>query len=280
VAAIAPAISQNEGERVSRHPPASLSAWEAYHRGLWHRGKYTPEEFAMAEACFGHAVELDPRFAAAYAEWAMLLLSEAQAFRPELPVRAEMRARALDLVQRAIALDPAEATAHAAFARALLLAGRHGESLAQADIAVGLAPNSSTACGIQGTVRIYAGLHREGIEALEGALRLNPVDPLNPARRAHIARAHYWMAEYRQAIAVAQNVIRSHPKRVPPHLTLVASLGQTGQVEKAHEVVAQARRTLGDSFLQPEWRSPAPEWLPDHRAHLDEGVRKAGFFCP
>jgi tetratricopeptide (TPR) repeat protein len=192
-------------------------------------------------------------------------------------VRAVLEAHALDLIQRAIALDPAEPMAHTAFALILMVTGRHQESLEEADLAVSLAPNSATAHGQQGAVRLYAGRPHEGLEAVEMAMRLSPLDPLKLRWLSTAARAHYCIGNYQQAITVAQGVCRSYPRRAPPHLTLVAALGQTGQIERAQSVVQQARRTIGEHFLQPGSASHWPEQLPEHRAHLDEGLRKAGF---
>jgi hypothetical protein len=43
-AAIEPALAEAEQQRVSRKPPESLNAWEAYQRGLWHFYKYAADE--------------------------------------------------------------------------------------------------------------------------------------------------------------------------------------------------------------------------------------------
>ena len=47
--AIEPAMAQAERLRVSRKPPDSLVAWEAYHRGLWHFLKQEPSENDQAK---------------------------------------------------------------------------------------------------------------------------------------------------------------------------------------------------------------------------------------
>jgi adenylate cyclase len=50
--AIEPAMAQAERLRVSRKPPDSLVAWEAYHRGLWHFLKQEPSENDQAKIFF------------------------------------------------------------------------------------------------------------------------------------------------------------------------------------------------------------------------------------
>jgi hypothetical protein len=42
--AIAPAIAATEQQRAMRKPPASLDAWGAYQRGMWHLSKASAED--------------------------------------------------------------------------------------------------------------------------------------------------------------------------------------------------------------------------------------------
>jgi TolB-like protein len=50
--AIAPAIADAELHRAMRKPPGSLDAWGAYQRGLWHLGKVTADDNAVAQKFF------------------------------------------------------------------------------------------------------------------------------------------------------------------------------------------------------------------------------------
>jgi hypothetical protein len=49
-----------------RKPPGSLDAWGAYQRGLWHLGKVTADDNAVAQKFFQQAIDLDPNFAGGY----------------------------------------------------------------------------------------------------------------------------------------------------------------------------------------------------------------------
>ena len=61
--AIAPALAYAEQHRALRKPPGSLDAWAAYQRGLWHVGKFSPADNALAQKFFQQAIDLDPNFA-------------------------------------------------------------------------------------------------------------------------------------------------------------------------------------------------------------------------
>src|SRR4051812_10466403 len=74
--AIAPAISHVEQQRISRKPPESLGAWEAYQRGLWHESKHSTAENVRARTFFQQAIRLDPAFTPAYTELAHTYLRD------------------------------------------------------------------------------------------------------------------------------------------------------------------------------------------------------------
>ena len=67
VASVAHEIEMVERNRAILKPPASLDAWEAHHRGLWHMYRFSKTDNERARQFFSQAVELDPTFARAYA---------------------------------------------------------------------------------------------------------------------------------------------------------------------------------------------------------------------
>jgi adenylate cyclase len=145
--AIQPALERSGRERAVRKPPESLDAWENYHRGMWHFAKVEATENEKARSFFRRSIELDPQFAPAAAALALIYLNEITLFfRPGL--RELNLPLALNHAAHAVTIDMADAVSHAALARALWISGRHAESLAKADIAVGLDPNSAAAYGL------------------------------------------------------------------------------------------------------------------------------------
>jgi adenylate cyclase len=102
--AIAPAIAGAEQQRAMRKPPASLDAWAAYQRGLWHYSKATPDDNALAQKFFQQAIDLDPNFPGFYVGHA-LAQNQAQEFGtrglPETLSSVEaLTRRAVSLTQR------------------------------------------------------------------------------------------------------------------------------------------------------------------------------------
>jgi adenylate cyclase len=275
-AAIQPALERSERERAARKSPESLDAWESYHRGMWHFANVEASENEKARRFFQRAIELDPRFAPAEAALALTYLSDITLFRRD--PRAVSISRALDHAGRAIKIDASDATAHAALARALWMSGRHAESLEEADLAVSLDPNSAVAYGARGGARLWGGQPRDAIELLQTAMRLSPFDPLIPLWQHFMARAYYWAGDYGASIAVARQLRHSVPNFRQVYNTLIAALGQTGQVDEAHAVMAEAMERFGEGFRR--YMSlplnEIRELRPEDREHLIDGFRKAG----
>jgi adenylate cyclase len=274
--AIQPALERSERERAARKPPDSLDAWESYHRGMWHFANVEASENENARSFFRRAIEIDPRFAPAEAALALTYLNEITLFRPDL--RVVNLPRALDHAGRAIKIDVTDATAHAALARALWMSGRHAESLAEADLAVSSDPNSAVAHGARGGAHLWAGRPRDAIAPLQTAMRLSPFDPLIPFWLHFTARAYYCAGDYVASIAAARQLRNSVPNFRQIYNTLIAALGQTGQIDEARLVMVEALERFGEGFRRymslplNELR----ELRPEDREHMIDGFRKAG----
>jgi adenylate cyclase len=142
--AIAPAIADAEQQRAMRKPPGSLDAWAAYQRGLWHSGKASAEDNALAEKFFQQAVDLDPSFAGGYKGLAGAKGRAADFQGRGLP---EALSSAEALARRAVALDGADAEARSHLANALYRRGDYEGGLAEAERALTISPNLATRMG-------------------------------------------------------------------------------------------------------------------------------------
>jgi len=105
--AVAPAIADAELRRAIRKPPGTLDAWAAYQRGLWHLSVFSPDDTALAEKFFTHAIQLDPTFAGGYRGLAVAQYRAAVVFQKQGLSEALSSIGAL--ARRAIALDGSDA---------------------------------------------------------------------------------------------------------------------------------------------------------------------------
>ena len=263
--AIAPAIADAEQQRAMRKPPASLDAWGAYQRGMWHLGKATPDDNALAENFFQRAVDLDPMFVGGYIGLAAVL-SRAKGTQEKEEA----------LARRAVALDSGDAEGHSRLALALVARGDHQGARAEAEQALAICPNLATAHGALGVVLAYSGRPREGLAALETCIRLDPRAPSLVNRLNQVALAHYFCRDYEASVEAAERAIRSFPDFPSSYRWLAAALGELGRTGEAKQALEKAMSVSPAAFDFQVHERP-PWFRPEEHAHMLDGLRKAGW---
>jgi adenylate cyclase len=268
--AITPAIADAEQQRAMRKPRASLDAWAAYQRGLWHLSKVTAEDNALAQKFFQQAVDLDLSFAGGYKG-----LSVVQSKEPDYEGRGlpETLRSAEALARRAVELDGADAEARSLLATTLRRRGDYEGGLAEAARALTLSPNLASAHYARGANLISSGRPKEGIAAIERSIRLDPRRAA--ARLNQIALALYYSGEYQAAIEAANRAIRSYPNYPNAYRWLAAALGQLGQIEEAPRALQKAI-AIAPAAFDMYVRERVPWMRPEDHAHMLDGLRKAG----
>jgi adenylate cyclase len=273
--AIAPAIAEAELQRALRRVPGSLDAWAAYQRGLWHLGKFTHEDNALAEKFFRDAIDLDPTFAGGYRG---LGYAEFQAAMSGFQKRslAEAQSSAEALARRAVGLDGADAEARTFLGEMLLYRGDHEGALAEAERALAMSPNLAAAHGWRGSTLTFSGRLDQGLASLRTSIRLDPRDPMLALRLNHLALGLYLSHEYEAAIEAAKRGIRSNPDFPSTYRWVAAALGQLGRPEAAKAALEKAIAVAPASF-DASVRRRVPWHRPEDHAHMLEGLRKAGW---
>jgi adenylate cyclase len=79
--------------------------------------------------------------------------------------------------RRAVELDGSDAEARSWLGAALVTLGDHRGALVETERAVTMSPNLASAHGALGCALIYSGRPKEGLEAYQWYLRLDPRDP-------------------------------------------------------------------------------------------------------
>ncbi len=197
-----------EQQVASRHASANPEAYNAYLLGSQLSNRASEEGYRGALAAFRRAIELDPRFAAAYAGvgYAEVYMAD-YATTPAQTAAAETRAlaaadRAIELapdladgyavrgwmrsnftwdwsgaradLERARALDPANSTIHRRYGQLLGSLGQLPEAIAEIRKAVSLDPLAAAAWSNLGYYLMVSGNQPEARTALERALAINP----------------------------------------------------------------------------------------------------------
>jgi tetratricopeptide (TPR) repeat protein len=209
---------------------ANPAAEELYLRGLYFWNKRTPDDLQRAADLFVQAIVQDPKFAPAYAGLAdsynllreYAAMPEESAY-PRAKVAAE-RAIALDdqlapahrslgfvdfywtwdlagaqrEFDRALALDPLDATTHHWYANVLMQLGRFPEARANIDKAQQLEPTSKAILADKGLLIWIAGNPDEGVRLLK---ELETSDPEFLSPHSYLWRYYVIQGDDRDAIA-------------------------------------------------------------------------------
>lgn len=221
-------------------PPVDPRVLEHYLRGRFEWNTRTPAGLQASVRSFQAALEIVPGYAPAWSgladAWNILgafrVLPPGEAFR-----------QAADAAERALALEPRLAAAHASRAFALL---HHGWDLPAAERsfqrALELNPGYVTARHWSADALV---LRVRFDEALEQARRARELDPHSPVVGSTEASVQYYARRYEAAVALLREIVQSHPDFAFARLDLGRSLEELGRLDEARAAFEEAVRRAG-----------------------------------
>jgi adenylate cyclase len=271
-AAIEPALSRAETQRVIAKRPEHMGAWDYCQRGFWHVNKGTRTDGITAYGLFQQALTLDPNLADAHLGLARALIVQWDYGSVEdfAPFVRQARESAL----QAAALDSENPQAQYVLAQTGHWAGDVRAAIAHASRAIELNANFALGHFYLGIGLSLDGRHEAALEAIETGWRLSPRDPRASTWLANKARALYHLRRYEDAIETALAA-----RRIKPHaygsFVLLASYAQLGRDEEATSALAEIRTLPGGSAKTVRWYLDRYS-DPVAREHMAEGLRKAG----
>ncbi|MGV6847013.1 MAG: adenylate/guanylate cyclase domain-containing protein [Marinibacterium sp.] len=274
IGAVEPEISAAERARFANKPTGNLDAWESFQRGVWHMWTYRAEDNERALVYLERAAELDPGFSTAlgyraYVHYQRVIMHWAKDFDDAL--RSGMQA-----ARQAIAADERDPTGHFGLGRICMMMGRHDDSIAALETAIGLNPSFAQAYHGLSMVLCLAGEHERSREAGEMCERLSPRDPILWATLVVQALNCLLERDFEAALGWATRV-RRQPNATGywPHAMMAAPLAQLGRIDEARSEVAALLQavphmTVGELGSVYKTRSPGA------LAPYLDGLRLAG----
>jgi DNA-binding SARP family transcriptional activator len=175
VASIASEIELIERNRAVLKAPASLDAWGAHHRGLWHMYRFTKADNARAQQFFELAVKLDPTFARAHAGLSFTYFQSA--FQGWTRREAAMDL-AFETAGHSLMADDRDPAAHWAMGRALWLRKEQDGSVRELERAIELSPNFALGHYALAFVNSQSGDATQAVNSADYSRQLSPFDPL------------------------------------------------------------------------------------------------------
>jgi adenylate cyclase len=262
-------------KRILHKSSDNLEAWEAYERGLWHFGQCGIEENEKARNYLQQAIKLEPHLSKAY-QWMVYVYVQDGIHYRTSPIE-KARACAEELATKALALDPADAGAHAALGFVAQMENNLPVALAKAEEALAINPNDGDALRLKGACQLGLGLGDEGAETLRSSVRLRPSDPLNWRAPHHLCWYSFVIKDYAGAIEAGKAALRANSNQCLTQAWLASSFGQLGRIEEARNVIARLSRQIRPLSLDSHVQRQLP-WISDEaHARMLDGLRKTGW---
>jgi serine/threonine-protein kinase len=191
---------------------SSVEAHNAYLQGHFYFQRRNLEDYRRAVGFFDQAIKADPDFALAYAEcsecwtWIGDLTSENQ---------REVRAAAIKDAEKAVAIDPNLAEAHAALGWVRFFTEwKFDEGLTALRRAQQLSPGNATANDLLARVIVYFGQFQEAEQLARQAVEM---DPLAFQARMSLARVFFCAGKLDEADAAGRKAAELQPTGSSSH---------------------------------------------------------------
>ncbi|PYL95375.1 MAG: adenylate/guanylate cyclase domain-containing protein [Verrucomicrobia bacterium] len=240
-----------EKKSIERPQTDNIEAYTYYLRGREFLHRHTKSYYQVARRMFTKAIELDPRYARAYAGIAAcdsFLFYHYFQYETEEAIENIMAATG-----KALELDDGLAEAHACRGVALTFAKRFEEAETELERAIALDPNSFEAhyfyaryCFVRGELGRAAAL-------FERAGEVKPDDYQSWCLLIHVyrslGRTDKIEAAARKGIALAEKELALHPENPRPAALGAAGLLAIGETERAREWLARALAIDPDDLL-------------------------------
>ncbi|WP_455918726.1 TPR end-of-group domain-containing protein [Ensifer canadensis] len=228
-----------EKKAIESDPTTSVEAYTYYLRGRQFSHAWTRYYLLLARRMFLKAVELDPNFARAYAGIADCESALRDWHEHEFPLES-----ILSTSERALALDPNLAEAHASRGLVLHQDGQSEEAVAEFERALTLDPQLYEANFHYGRFLFMRGEFETAIQFFKRAAEISPDDYLSPI---HLMSAYKSLGQETErghwakiGISRAERALELHPENSGPAHRGALALAHMGEAERAREWAACA----------------------------------------
>jgi len=237
-------LTSDEKVRLGTTRQINQQAYEAYLKGLFHWNKATPEGAKKSSEYFEQVIQIDPKYAPAYARLALshTLLAALRPEEPPMEIYPKAQAAAL----KALELDPTSADAHAALA-VVRYKGQWNWAEAEKEFktALELDSNSSTAHVAYGNFLETMARFDEAIAELK---RAEELDPLSVVNMVVLGATYLSVRQYALATKEAHKALDIDPNFVRAHVSLGTIHLAQGNYDEAMSEFTKANELLGRKY--------------------------------
>jgi len=248
-------LTAGEQERIDRaHGAINFDAWLEASQGEMLLRRLTPEDNAKARLHYEKARGLDPNYPGASDGLAWTYFLDARFGWSGSP--AQSIARAAELAQASLALDPERPRTYSLLGAISLLAGDHDQAVGLGEKAVELGANDADAAALLAYTLTYSGEPYRATALAQRAIRLRPYPP--DWYGWLLGRAHRLTGRYEEAVGLLEKASAAMPTSYTPLLELAAAYSEMGAKAKA-KAAADAVKSIYPGFSVGAW-AQAPSY--------------------
>ena len=264
-------LTEGEQGRLYAKGTANLDAYLKASEASWYSRQGTREGLLKAKKLAEEAIDLDPKYPAAYSTLGMFYGVSIWYGMSESPT--ESLKRAIELSQKAIALDESFAPAHVGLGYWLTMARQYDKAITEGKRAMALEPGSADVLQNYAMILTYAGRFEEAIPLFREAFRLNPMPPNNYYR--HFGFILREAGHYDEAIAIFKKAIDRGPDDQLAHIGMAVTLTYAGRMDEARAAAKECLR-INPKFSAEKFGKVIPMKDPAVTTRIVEALKKAG----
>ncbi len=228
-------------DRTGLQRPRGTDNLEAYDydlRGWEYFFMVTREGYPKAREMWEKAIQLDPKYAEAYAGIGLTYLLEGRTFQS----RGSSQAfdQAYQWAQKAIALNDSEPWAYMILGVLDLMKRRYDQAISEAQRAVAIAPNLADGYFWLANILIYSGRPVEAVMAAEKGVRLNPRHP--DLWSSQVGLAYLSMRRFNETRSIFEELIVNAPNNPGYHMVEAIADVELGRNDEARAEAAEVLR--------------------------------------
>lgn len=242
-------LSGNESYASEYRQASNFDAYDAFLVGQAYIKTRNRQGYEQAMKAFERALQFDPNYARAYGAMAVTLTRGYRYQWSDLSL-VEARERALELVKKAVELDPTSPQIFWALAYVRLHRREFDEAEAAAKKSASLSPNYADTLALIANIANWRGKPEETIDYINKAKLLNPHYTFQYA--SNLGLAYYNLGQYPQAVKHLRDALSRNEDALNPRLYLAATyirLNQQGDAEWEIEQISANRPDVALSNL-------------------------------
>jgi len=272
VSALQVELTEGEQAHLAAQGTQNAEAWQLYFEGRDLVHEHHRDTVQKGRSLLDQAVRLDESYALAWGALAEAHWKEARnegwSASPERSFELSVEAS-----DRALALDPANAGILAMRSVIMTTLRDFDGALALAEKAIRLAHSDANAIALAAITLYACGKAEESIKQTELAMRLCPRYP--PWYLLMLARCHWVLGQFEEAIAASRSATKADPLYVQPYIELAMVYAEAGRVSDARKAVDAILRT-DPGFSATAYMKGLPFRDPDLEARRHSALKKAG----